>query len=191
MKIGILGGSFNPVHQGHIYIAQLAIKKLGLNQVWMIPTAQNPLKSTLGLAPYLQRLEACVKSTKSYPKIRVKNFENDSIFTYDLVKKLRAKYPRARFVWVMGADNLREFSKWKKVDKLVGMVDFAVFSRLGGLPSQTIFRRRGGPMCPPASAQDLASCERTHSSAPTKTKTIFFKTKNYDISSTAIRDNRR
>lgn len=177
MKIGILGGSFNPVHLGHIYIAQMAIKKLALNQVWMIPTAQNPLKEKSRM-PYEARLAACYEITKNNPKIFVKDFEKDSFFAYDLVKKLRMKYPHARFVWVMGGDNLQEFYKWKKVKLLIKLIDFAIFSRGNKLNGGNRLR-------------DIGKRVFAESFVNKKTKFQIFKTKNYDISSTAIRDNRR
>lgn len=193
MKIGILGGSFNPVHQGHVYIANLAIKKLGLNQLWMIPTAKNPLKSDDGLKPYAQRLKACEEILKNHPKIRVKNFEKDSFFSYDLIKKLRVKHPKVQFVWIMGADNMYKFFEWKRVKLLVKLIDFAVFSR-----GENFIKMR--------QTKSFSLC---HKSLPVKAKGAqfkdsqfrasqfkggankkfqFFNTKNYDISSSAIRN---
>ncbi len=128
MRIGLLGGSFNPVHEGHIYIANKALKKLQLDQVWLVPTVQNPLKEKYAV-PYKQRLEACEKIVKNHPQILVKNFEKNSIFTYNLIKKIRARHINCEFVWIMGADNFEKFHQWKNYQLLIKMIEFAVFSR--------------------------------------------------------------
>jgi len=129
MKIGIVGGSFNPAHQGHIYLSNLALQKLGLNQVWWVVTAQNPLKNTTS-EPYKSRLEGCLKITKNHPKIWVKDFYKDSFFTYNLVKKLKNQYPSSSFYFIAGDDILDQFSKWKNHKILPKMIKFAIFSRI-------------------------------------------------------------
>lgn len=165
MRIGILGGSFDPPHQGHLYIAKLALQKLRLQQIWVVPTAQNPLKKKSAIS-YQARIGKCQEVFKNNPQIRVKDFERYSYFAYDLVKKLRAQYPRHHFVWVMGDDNLRDFHKWKKVRELVRMVDFAVFAR--SVPAITNEQEK------------IANKRRAK-------KFCFFNTKKYDISSTELR----
>jgi nicotinate-nucleotide adenylyltransferase len=95
MKIGLLGGSFNPPHHGHLHISNLAIKKLHLNQVWWIPTAHNPLKEKSIYAPYVERLQKCENLTKAHPKIYVKKL--DEIYTVKLLQKLKKQYPTVEF----------------------------------------------------------------------------------------------
>lgn len=158
MKIGLLGGSFNPAHQGHIHISELALQKLGLNQVWWVPTAQNPLKKPV-TTPYKKRLEDCLEITKNHPKIKVKNFEKYSIFTYDLVEKVKAQYPQVQFYFIAGADILPQFRQWKNHKRLLKMIKFAIFSR------NSIDKTRFIPQ-----------------------EFLIFRTKNCDISSSEIRN---
>lgn len=176
MKIGLLGGSFNPAHQGHIYISELAVQKLGLNQVWWVPTAQNPLKEKT-VTPFITRFAACLEITKNYPKIHVKNFEADSFSTYKLVKKIKAQYPQAQFYFLMGADNLEKFHLWKNFLPLLKSIEFAVFSRANFLQKAQETR-----------AMQVYSKLAGASHLP---KITLFKTKNYDISSSEIRNNSR
>lgn len=161
MKIGLLGGSFNPAHQGHIHISNLAVQKLGLNQVWWIPTAQNPLKEKT-ITPFAARFASCLEITKNHPKIRIKNFEKDSFFTYDLVRRIKKLYPQAQFYWIAGADILPQFHRWKNYKKLLKIIKFVIFSR---------------------------NCKDKPRFIPTEF--LIFKTKNYDISSSEIRNNSR
>lgn len=133
MKIGLFGGSFNPPHRGHVYISNLAIKKLGLNQIWWIPTKRNPLKTKM--VPdnfqynFQSRLEQCRQITAGCPRIKVKDFESDSIYTVKLVTRLKSRYKACQFYWIMGADNLTNFHQWKDFRQLMKIVTFAVFSR--------------------------------------------------------------
>ena len=129
MKIGLFGGSFNPPHQGHIYISELAIKKLGLNQLWWIPSKYNPLKKRVIFDDFESRLKKCQQMTLGLPKIKVKNFKEDSVYTEELLTKLKAQYKNHQFYWIMGADNLVNFHRWKNFKKLIKMVSFVVFSR--------------------------------------------------------------
>lgn len=127
MKVGLLGGSFNPPHQGHIYISNLALKKLGLNQVWWIPTAQNPFKEKSIYEGYEERLKKCQILTKSHAKIHIKKF--DEIYTNILITKLRARYKNIEFFWLMGADNLEKFHQWEGFKKLIHRIPLIIFSR--------------------------------------------------------------
>ena len=121
MKIGLLGGSFNPPHLGHIHISQLAIKKLGLNQVWWIPTAQNPFKEKSIYESYKNRVLKCEILAKSQSKIHIKQF--DEIYTQRLISRLQARYKNIEFFWLMGADNLEKFHQWKNFKKLIQVED--------------------------------------------------------------------
>lgn len=166
MKVGLLGGSFNPPHQGHVHISELAIKKLGLNQVWWIPTAQNPFKKKSLYENYATRVAKCRALTKLNHKLHIKEF--DDIYTEKLVRRLKARYKNIEFFWIMGADNLENFHKWKNFKKLVELIPIAVFSRekfLRHVRKAKIFNLK------------------IHS------KFLVFHTKNLDISSTQIRNN--
>lgn len=127
MKVGILGGSFNPPHQGHVHISQLAIKKLGLNQVWWIVTKKNPLKEAVIFDSKLSRIEKCQNIIGNQKKLRL--CEIDEIYTINLIKKLKAKYKKVNFFWLMGADNLENFHRWKDFKKISKEIDLAIFSR--------------------------------------------------------------
>jgi nicotinate-nucleotide adenylyltransferase len=126
MKIGILGGSFNPPHQGHLHISKLAIKKLALNQLWWIPTLYNPHKKNY-YESYQNRLNLCKQISKLEQKIIVKNYQQ--IYTIKLITRLQKKYPNYQFVWVMGADNFEKFHTWKNYQELIKSIPIAVFSR--------------------------------------------------------------
>jgi nicotinate-nucleotide adenylyltransferase len=127
MKIGILGGSFNPVHLGHMHLANLAISKLQLNQLWLIPTNYNPLKNKSDYLSLDQRISQCQEIAKNYPKIYVKKFSE--IYTIELIEKLKNKYPNYQFYLVMGADNFENFHRWKNFSNLIKNISIAIFSR--------------------------------------------------------------
>jgi nicotinate-nucleotide adenylyltransferase len=128
MKIGILGGSFDPVHFGHSYIAKSAIKKLKLNQVWVIPTLQNPLKNDASKS-FETRFKNCQKFFKNNPKIKVKNYKNHTIYSFVLIEKIKQQNPNNHFFWIMGADSFTSLHLWKKYAKIIENIEIAVFSR--------------------------------------------------------------
>jgi nicotinate-nucleotide adenylyltransferase len=126
MKVGILGGSFNPPHQGHVFISKLAIKKLGLKEIWWIPALQNPLKENQKNS-YQQRIKLCEEILEKEKKFRI--YEDKEIYSYKLIEKLQKKYPKIQFIWIMGADNLKNLHKWKNYKIFVKKVKIAIFSR--------------------------------------------------------------
>ena len=164
MKVGLLGGSFNPPHQGHIHISNLAAKKLNLNQVWWIPTAHNPLKEKSIYAPYFERFKKCEALTRSCPKIYIKKY--DEIYTVKLLTRLQKQYPAIDFFWIAGADNLENLHKWDRYQKIINSIPLVVFSR------GTFLRRMR---------------QTKVWKFITSSKAQFFYTKNLDISSTEIR----
>jgi nicotinate-nucleotide adenylyltransferase len=127
MRIGLLGGSFNPPHYGHLHIAELALKKMRLNQVWLIPTKKNPFKKSVVYQDYQIRITACQKLIAKNPKIKV--FQRDEIYTEKLVKSLINQYPKAEFFWIMGADNLQRFHQWGGFKRIIFLTPLAIFSR--------------------------------------------------------------
>lgn len=127
MKIGILGGSFNPVHQGHLHISLLAIKKLNLDQLWLIPTNHNPFKDQTIYLSHQQRLKDCQNFVKNHSKIYVKNFAE--IYTIKLIQRLQKSHKNYQFFWVMGADNFENFHRWKNFLKLIKLLPIVIFSR--------------------------------------------------------------
>lgn len=130
MLIGILGGSFNPAHSGHLYISLEAMKRLGLRQIWWLVSPQNPLKPKEGMAPFAERL-AGAKKIARHPKIRVLDIEKKfgTPYTYDTLRRLKAQYPGHRFILIMGADNFAELPRWRRWREIFRLAPVAVFNR--------------------------------------------------------------
>lgn len=126
----MLGGSFNPAHQGHVHISQHAIRSLGLDAVWWLVSPQNPLKSDNGMAPLDDRMEAA-RHVACDRKIIVTDIEKDlgTRYTVDTIRAMAHCFPDKRFVWIMGADNLVQFPRWKNWQRLFSSVPIAVFDR--------------------------------------------------------------
>ena len=132
MRIGLFGGTFDPPHQAHLAAALLALKRLKLDRVWWLVTPGNPLKNTNNLAPLNERIAAAHALTH-HPRIDVTGLEAviKTRYTYDTLSWLKARCPGVRFVWIMGADNLRSFHRWQKWQKIVELVPIVVIDRLG------------------------------------------------------------
>ena len=107
MTIGLLGGTFNPPHAGHMHISEVALKRLGLDRLWWLVTPGNPLKTKGDTASFTRRLVQAQKLAR-HPRIDVTGFEASlgSAYTADMLGFLTRRYPGTRFIWVMGADNL-------------------------------------------------------------------------------------
>jgi nicotinate-nucleotide adenylyltransferase len=129
MRIGLLGGSFDPPHEAHREISLTALKRLGLDQVWWVVTHGNPLK-----APSTADLQSRVEAAKAMahdPHIAVTGFSGGSRYTVDLLRALKRRFPGVRFVWLMGADNLAQFDRWRDWEKIFSLVPVAVLDRPG------------------------------------------------------------
>ena len=132
-RIGLLGGSFNPAHRGHRRISLAAIRKLGLDEVWWLVSPGNPLKEGReDMAPYDVRLASAEEMASGAP-IRVSDFEarEGTRFTIDTVRRLKRRYPRHRFIWLIGLDNLRNFHMWSRWRAIARSVPIAVIRRPG------------------------------------------------------------
>ncbi|MEQ8369574.1 MAG: nicotinate-nucleotide adenylyltransferase [Alphaproteobacteria bacterium] len=131
-RIGLLGGSFNPAHDGHRHISVEALRRLALDEVWWLVSPQNPLKPMAGMAPFNQRL-AAAQQMAGDRRIRVSDLEMTfrTRFTVDTLAALRRRYPDCRFVWLMGADNLTQLPRWRRWRHLVRTTAIAVFARPG------------------------------------------------------------
>ncbi len=134
-RIGLLGGSFNPAHQGHLDISLAALKYLDLDEIWWLVSPQNPLKPVAGMAPFAERV-ASARTMAKHPRIRVTDLESrlGTRFTADTLKALVTRFPSCRFVWLMGADNLAQISSWRDWTKIFHLTPIAVFDR----PSYTM-----------------------------------------------------
>ena len=128
--IGLLGGSFNPAHDAHRLISAIARRRLGLERVWWLVTPGNPLKAHADLAPLATRI-AAARRVASAPWITVTGFEAalGSPFTVDTLAFLTRRYPGVRFVWIMGADSLATFHRWRGWTQIMREVPVAVVSR--------------------------------------------------------------
>lgn len=131
-RIGVMGGSFNPPHEGHSIVASTALKRLGLDQLWWLVTPGNPLKSNGGLAPLAERMAACWAMARD-PKMRVTAFEAQlrTPFTAATLAFLRRRYPSVTFIWIMGADNLATFHRWQHWRDIARALPIAVVDRPG------------------------------------------------------------
>lgn len=133
-RIGLLGGSFNPAHEGHREISLAAIKHLRLDAVWWLVTLGNPLKEggDYDYSPYEERL-AAARRTANHPLIIVSNFEGRKglQYTVDTIEALHDLWPQIHFVWLMGADSLEGFHHWKNWKRIASLVPIAVFNRPG------------------------------------------------------------
>jgi nicotinate-nucleotide adenylyltransferase len=130
MKIGLLGGSFNPAHSGHLYISLQAKKRLGLKQIWWLPNKQNPLKKITN-STFEKRFNQCLKITKNHPGIIIKDDENKlpSFYSIDLICRIIQKHPRQKFFWLMGADNIRQFHLWHNWQKIIRLMPIVIIDR--------------------------------------------------------------
>ncbi|MFN3507583.1 MAG: nicotinate-nucleotide adenylyltransferase [Allorhizobium sp.] len=132
MVIGLFGGSFNPPHQGHLLVAEIALRRLGLDQLWWLVTPGNPLKSQKELAPLAERLAAC-ETLAVDPRIKVTAFEKTlgTSYTAKTLEFIRARNPHVHFIWIMGADNLAGFHRWQRWQKIASTFPVAVIDRPG------------------------------------------------------------
>lgn len=131
-RIGLMGGTFNPPHEGHAVCAVTALRRLDLDQLWWMVTPGNPLKSGEGL-PSLEQRMAASRRLVSDPRIKVTGFEAalGSPYTFATVRYLSGRLPGVRLVWVMGADNLATFHRWQRWRDITDLVPIAVVDRPG------------------------------------------------------------
>ena len=128
--MGLLGGSFNPAHAGHLHLARTALRRLRLHQVWLLVSPGNPLKPRAGMAPMADRLASGhriadgrrIVATDLERRLRTR-------WTWMTLAVLRRRFPRVRFVWLMGADNLEQLPRWRRWMRIVRTAPFAVLPR--------------------------------------------------------------
>jgi len=129
---GLLGGSFNPAHDGHRAISLNAIDALGLDELWWLVSPGNPLKPAKGMAPLPARLGSAQRAARRSP-IRATAIEAElgTRYTIDTLRKLVRKYPNRRFIWIMGADNLAGLPRWRDWRGIARLMPIAVVARPG------------------------------------------------------------
>ena len=131
-RTGLLGGSFNPAHGAHRAITLFAIEALGLDEAWWLVSPGNPLKPQAGMAPLDARVGSAREMARRAP-IRVTAIERElgTVYTIDTLRALKRRFPRRRFVWLMGADNLAQFHLWKDWREIAGEMSIAAVARPG------------------------------------------------------------
>ncbi|WP_420608059.1 nicotinate-nucleotide adenylyltransferase [Novosphingopyxis sp.] len=147
-RVGLLGGSFNPAHGGHRSISRFAIDALRLDAMWWLVSPGNPLKAERGMAPYEARLGSARKLARR-SRIVASDIERrlGTRYTVDTLRALKRRYPGTRFIWVMGADNLAQFHRWKDWRTIARTMPIAVIARPGyegaalASPAMAWFRR--------------------------------------------------
>lgn len=163
MKVGLLGGSFNPAHEGHLHISELALKLLGLDCIWWMVSPQNPLKPSHGMAAAQKRLDYA-RRVATNPRIVVTDIETrlGTQFTADTLEKLHQRYAHTVFVWLMGADNLHQVHRWQRWEEIFSTTPVAVFNRppftqaITNAPAANRYRTA---MLPPDKSRRLVSLE--------------------------------
>jgi nicotinate-nucleotide adenylyltransferase len=188
LRIGLLGGSFNPPHAGHMHIARTAQAKFGLDFVWWIVTPQNPLKKRKGMAPYDKRFQDVEKMLQGFPRQLPTHLEAElgTTYTYQTVAALQNSFPKTDFLWICGMDNAHIFHKWDKWQRILETVPITFIAR----PPATHLVKG----CP---IRMLKNIDHYHQADGAKTDLkqagIYWLSGNkmLDISSTEIRNNKQ
>lgn len=183
-RVGLLGGSFNPAHEGHRHIADLALKHLGLDEVWFLVSPGNPLKDPKGMAPLAERL-ASARAQARHPRLRAVSIERalGTRFTADTLAALARRFPRTSFVWLMGADNLIQLPKWERWSSIFNTVPIAVFAR--PTYSTNALAGKAAQRFSPARQRSLHQAARLASRKPPAW--VFLHTRLHPASATSIR----
>lgn len=180
--IGLLGGSFDPAHEGHAHITREALKRFGLNRVWWLLSPGNPLKER-GPAPMQARMERAL-SVIDDPRVEITDIEAQlgTRYTAETLSALGQTYPGVRFVWLMGADNLAQFHLWQDWQQIMQTVPVGVLAR----PGQRISARmsRAARLYAPYRIAGRNSQLLAHAAAPAW---CFVNVPMVDVSSTALR----
>tara|TARA_B100000482_G_C12577467_1_gene286461 strand:+ start:736 stop:1353 length:618 start_codon:yes stop_codon:yes gene_type:complete len=143
MKIGVLGGSFNPAHEGHIHISNIALKEFKLDEIWWLVSPQNPLKNNFTKIKLKKRINYAKQISNGY-KIRVEDLESKfkTNLTSKTLKIILERYKGTKFIWLMGADNLKEINRWFNWKNIFNTMPIAVFDR--GVYSYSIINSIAG-----------------------------------------------
>jgi nicotinate-nucleotide adenylyltransferase len=139
MRVGLFGGSFDPAHDGHVHVAETALRRLRLDRVIWLVSPQNPLKVGRGPAP-LERRMIGAQALAQGPSMIVSDVEAriGSRYTLDTIRILKARFPGVQFVWLMGSDNLAGFHRWRGWDQIMRAMPLAVVARPGALHASRV-----------------------------------------------------
>ena len=131
VTVGLLGGSFDPAHHGHIHISNIAIKRLKLNQIWWLVSPQNRLKNLKIRTTFRKRIEYAKEITSNFKKIRILDLEyNNRLYSSNIsLKFLKKRTRNAKLIWIMGSDNLLNFQNWLKPKEISKIFPVAVIER--------------------------------------------------------------
>lgn len=184
-RIGLFGGSFNPPHEGHLLVAETALRRLKLDRVWWLVTPGNPLKETAGLPSQEERMTACRRLIGHDPRIVVTGIEAGigTRYTQETIAFLKNRAPGVRFVWLMGSDNLASFHRWQKWRDIAAMVPMAVIDRPG-----TTLRAVASPAARALAASRLGEREASTLAAREAPAWVFLHGRRSDLSSTRLRE---
>jgi nicotinate-nucleotide adenylyltransferase len=182
LRVGLLGGSFNPAHDGHRHVSLEALKRLGLDQVWWLVSPQNPLKPMAGMAPLAERL-ATARAVARHPRIKVTALEArlGTRYTADTLRRL-ATWPGHRFIWLMGADNLAQLPRWRHWRAIVAACPVAVFER-----APYSYRALAGPAARMLANARLPVLRAAELAATDLPAWVFVRLRPHPASATAIR----
>lgn len=130
-RIGLLGGSFNPAHDGHLHIGKIALEQFDLDEIWWLVTPQNPLKDTKDTASYEERFASVEKTIEGEPNMVATHLEAElgSQYTYETVTKLKAAFPGTEFIFICGMDNAVIFHKWDRWQDLIREIPIVFIAR--------------------------------------------------------------
>ena len=184
MRIGLLGGSFNPPHQAHRAISRFALARLQLDRVWWLVTPGNPLKENGNLHQLGERMQAA-RDVADDPRIEVSCLESviRTRYTIDTINTLRRRLSDLRFVWIMGADNLAQFHRWQDWRRIAGQVPVAVIDR----PPQS-FRALASPAAKALARYRLAENKAALLADQPAPAWVFLTGLKLNLSSTGLRN---
>ncbi len=187
MRIGLFGGSFNPIHDGHLLVMEETLRRLALDALWVLVTPGNPLKNNSALPSLSERVLAA-RARITDPRIRVTGFEAEKGFAYtwQTIGFLTGTLPDRRFVWIMGADSLADFHRWQRWRSIAAMVPIAIYARPGS--------GRRALASPAATMLDHAQLDESEASVLALSGPpawIYLQGRQSTLSSTAIRAQNR
>lgn len=130
-RVGILGGSFNPPHEGHVHISEIALEALKLDAVWWLVTPQNPLKPEHNLLPMAQRVDLSKQITANHPNILITDIEDklNGKYSYESIIELKKLFPETKFAWIAGMDCAQNFHLWHKWQQILNEITILYINR--------------------------------------------------------------